>query len=182
MDQRVIDAVLEEMKVHALKFTMQDMTKRLHMSKTSLYKLVSSKDELIHSAVTFIIDDFNHQESVIDTSNLPMDDKIQQIIQLYVEIFNPIGNNSLLDLKVMYPDEWLRWSQFRHEVIISLLDYLKKGVDEGLFRPVNLDVAYQCAISSSEAVMDFDFLQSNNLTYSSAIKSMVDIFLNGIKK
>ena len=47
MNEKVILAAIEEMKIHALRFTMEDLTKRLHMSKTSLYKIVNTKENLI---------------------------------------------------------------------------------------------------------------------------------------
>ncbi|MBR6889197.1 MAG: TetR family transcriptional regulator [Selenomonadaceae bacterium] len=49
MKNKIIAAALKEMEIHSLRFTMEDLTRRLHIGRNSLYKVVSSKDALIKS-------------------------------------------------------------------------------------------------------------------------------------
>ena len=43
MKNKIIAAALTEMEIHSLRFTMEDLTRRLRIGRNSLYKIVSSK-------------------------------------------------------------------------------------------------------------------------------------------
>lgn len=53
MKDKIIAAALTEMEIHSLRFTMEDLTRRLHIGRNSLYKVVSSKDALIKSVIEY---------------------------------------------------------------------------------------------------------------------------------
>ncbi|MBQ6131972.1 MAG: TetR family transcriptional regulator, partial [Selenomonadaceae bacterium] len=53
MKNKIIAAALKEMEIHSLRFTMEDLTRRLHIGRNSLYKVVSSKDALIKSVIDY---------------------------------------------------------------------------------------------------------------------------------
>lgn len=47
MDEQLIAAAKEEMRLHSVKFTMDDIARKLHISKSTLYQKASSKAVLI---------------------------------------------------------------------------------------------------------------------------------------
>ena len=53
MKDKIIAAALTEMEIHSLRFTMEDLTRQLHIGRNSLYKIVSSKDALIKSVIEY---------------------------------------------------------------------------------------------------------------------------------
>lgn len=53
MKQKIINAALTEMEIHSVRFTMEDLTRRLRIGRNSLYKIVSSKDALIKSVIEY---------------------------------------------------------------------------------------------------------------------------------
>ena len=181
MEEKVILAAWEEVKLHSLRFTMSDVTRRLHMSKSSLYKLAPSKDELIHQMLNYIMDQFNREERKIEESNLPLMIQIHRFIQAYlsfVQIMFSTGFHS--DLKLSYPDESLRWDKFYEEKVSDIVSLLQKGVSEGIFRPVSLPVVQHCLYVSAAALTDTDFLRKNNLTYEQAITTLQDLLFHGL--
>ena len=86
MEQRLIDATLEEMKLHSLKFTMDDLTRRLHISKTSLYKMTKSKEQLIAAIIDYIIAEFKTKEAIILQTKQSIPEKILAIVKIYTDI------------------------------------------------------------------------------------------------
>lgn len=181
LEQKIILAAIEEMKIHALKFTMDDLTKRLRMSKTSLYKSVESKDKLLDAIILYVIDEFNRNELQIIEKDIPVNKKIIAFIQLYLEIFNSLGNIVYEDLRMMYEDKWKQWVEFQNEKIEMLMSLLKEGIEKEEFRKVNLAVVRQCLLVSSVNLTDVRFLRENNLNYSSVIETLFDVIFNGIK-
>lgn len=181
-EERVILAALEEIKIHSLKFTMEDITRRLHMSKTSLYKKVVSKDALIADIVTYMIERFNEQERTTLTPEMAIDEKNMRLIELYTNMVTPFNNAVFSDLHVLYEDQWRRWQAFQQEKIDELMALFQEGVRLGVYRSVNMAVMQYMLEHAVTALADPTFLNTHNLKYSEAIQGLSDIILYGIKK
>lgn len=181
MEQKVILAALEEVKVHGLRFTMADVTRRLRMSKSSLYKLVPSKDRLIEAMQSYIMDTFDAEGGRIRASSLPLADKVQQFIRAYLKMMQPLTTSGYFeDLQLLYPDESARWQIFYKEKVEDVIGLLQKGVENGLFRPVCLPVVQHCLYVSAMALADPVFLQRYDLTYQQAVETLEDVLFHGI--
>lgn len=181
MEQKVIKAALEEVKVHGLRFTMSDVTRRLRMSKSSLYKLVPSKDLLIEEMQSYIMDTFNAREKRIHNSNLSLVDKVQQFIRAYLEMMRPLTTSGYFeDLQLLYPEESARWDAFYKEKVGDFINLLQVGVEAGVLRPVCLPVVQHCLYVSAIGLANPSFLQHYNLTYQQAVEALEDILFNGL--
>lgn len=113
MEQKVILAALEEVKLHGLRFTMADVTRRLRMSKSSLYKLVPSKDRLIEEMQSYIMDTFNAEAAQIQDASAPLVTKVQRFVRAYLDMMQPLTTSGYFeDLQLLYPDEYTRWQDF----------------------------------------------------------------------
>ena len=144
MERKVITAAWEEARLHSLRFTMSDVTRRLRMSKSSLYKLVPSKDALIHEMQSYMIDTSNEKENRIMTSTAPVITKIREMVQVYLEMMQPMAASGYLeDLRLLYPDEYDRWQEFYTEKVADVMQLPGTGVRDGIFRPVCLPVVQQ---------------------------------------
>ena len=180
MDEKIISASLDEIKIHAFRFTMDDLTRRLHMSKTSLYKIVGSKENLIHEIISYIIDEFRATGAEVE--NFPPDQKIDRLVEAYAKLFSIFEYGSYNDLQISYPDEWKRFEKFRDDAIEIFLTVVKNGISQNIFRPINLAVLKRCILTMASTLTDLDFLSKNDLTYSQAIKSFRDLILRGFLK
>lgn len=65
MNGRILSVTAQEMNLHGLKFTMDDIARRLGMSKKTLYKLFRSKDELVLSVIKVGLDAQNEDQMAI---------------------------------------------------------------------------------------------------------------------
>ena len=52
MKTKIIEAALEEIRIHALRFKMDDVSIRLSISKKTLYNVFSSKIELVNAVMS----------------------------------------------------------------------------------------------------------------------------------
>ncbi|MBQ7221168.1 MAG: TetR/AcrR family transcriptional regulator [Synergistaceae bacterium] len=178
--EELIHAAIEEIKIHSMRFTMEDLTRRLRVSKTSLYKFVASKDELVSEIVSELIASFNREESEILNSSKPIQKKLQLFTQSFMRITQGFDSRVYGDLQRFYKDEWEKWSAFRQEKISVFMKLLQEGIDSGAVKPVNFAVVYQCLNAAMEAIAKPDFLESNNLTYSQAVDTLQDIVFHGL--
>ena len=181
MEKKVITAAWEEVRLHSLRFTMSDVTKRLRMSKSSLYKLVPSKDVLIHEMQQYMIDTFNQREQQILTAPAPVITKIRNLVQVYLEMMQPVTSSGYLeDLQIMYPDEYERWQCFYTEKVADVMRLLEQGATDGIFRPVCLPVVQHCLYVSAVALADTQFLKQYDLTYQQAVETLEDVLFYGL--
>ncbi|MBQ7169050.1 MAG: TetR/AcrR family transcriptional regulator [Synergistaceae bacterium] len=178
--ERLIQAAVEEIKVRSLHFTMDDLTRRLRVSKSSLYKAVSSKDEVVSGVIGWLIDSFNSKESEILKSDIPILGKLKMFTEAFMSVTQGFSSDMYGDLKRYYPEEWERWTAFREEKVGVFMSILQEGINDGVLRPVNSAVVYQCLSASMTAIASPEFLASNSLTYAQAVDTLQDIVFNGL--
>lgn len=181
MEEKVITAALEEIERRGLKFTMDDITKRLHISKTSLYKMVPSKDALIHGVIQYQIDESRIKERQILSEMNGAEEKLRALVRSCIQLFGFMGDIHD-DLRFSYEKEWAIWEAFRKEKIAVISSLIQLGAAEGVFRPVNAALVQTCLIAAVAAVSDTRFLREHHLAYEDAIDDILDVVLHGIKK
>ena len=182
MEEKIIIATLEEMKIHSLRFNMDDLTKRLHMSKTSLYNIINTKDKLIQEVINYLMETFETKEKRILSENTSMREKVSQFVDEYANMFNALDLGVYEDLHMSYPEEWQRLENFRRQKVDTLLDLLNDGMAQGEFRLVDTAVLQCCLLMMSKILADTKFLNDNDLTYSQATDSLQNLIFYGLIK
>ena len=182
MEQKLMDAALEEMRIHAMKFTMEDLTRRLHSSKTSLYKMVPSKDALIRGIVDSKIGVFRKNVAAILAGGASADEKLLRLMHLYTDAFGIMGSHIAGDLQSLYPEIWQEWQAFQRETIRTVMDLIRDGIAAGIYRPVHLFASEACLTAAIAAVSSPAFLRQSGMPYRDAVEAVGDLFLYGLKK
>lgn len=182
MEEKIISAALEEMKVHGFRFTMDDLTRRLHMSKTFLYKQIESKEKLVAKILDYLMAKFEREEKLISESELPLPEKLIYFVRAYAKTFQFLDHGIYNDLQSSYPQEWRRWENFRRQKVEVFLRRIRQGIDKGIFRPINLSVVERFLFVMSSSLSEPSFLRENDLTYAQAVESLSDWMFNGIVK
>ena len=170
------------MEMHSLKFTMEDLTKRLHIGRNSLYKAFPSKDALIKSIVEYEISEFEEKQAEILSGEESVDIKAKKIIRLYIDTFGVTVNHTGGDLQNMYPKVWNEWQKFHQGMIHKLMELIKIGVNEGIYRDLNFKIVEECLIMILSAVGSSVFLNRTKFSYIDVIETLEDLILYGLKK
>jgi len=178
MEEKLIVAALEELKIHSFRFTMEDLARRLHMSKSSVYKVVNSKEELVHRLLDYIMGIFTHEISL--ATGMAVDKRLDSFINGYTKAFRYFEHGVYQDLQMSYPQEWERWDDFRQQQIENFIALYREGVEQGVFRPFNKAVVQRCLLVMSSSLADTGFLRENDLTYAQAVSDMRDWMFLGL--
>ena len=182
MEEKIIISAIEEMKIHSLRFTMDDLTKKLHMSKTSVYKIVGSRDNLIHEVLNYLMTKFENEEKIIQSEAISSQEKVSRFVGEYSRIFNFLERGIYEDLRISFPEEWQCCEDFRCKKLDILIDLINEGITRNEFRLIDTSVLQYCLITMSAMLNDPKFLNDNDLTYSQAIESLRDLIFYGILK
>ena len=180
MEEQIILAALEEMKIHSVRFTMEDLTRRLHVSKSSLYKYFSSKGLLIHAIINFLMEEFHKEIDEVREENFSHEEKFRKYIFAYTKVFRYFEHGIYNDLQNSYPKEWKRWEDFRKQKIKKLLAFIQDGIDKKIFRQIDLVIFQQCFVVMLDKLSDQNFLTENDLSYSLAVENFSEMILYGL--
>lgn len=180
MRNRIILATVEEINLRGFKFTMSDLAKRLSISKSSLYDHFSSKDELVTTILDIVLNDFRTQEEKIYNADMPVIEKLKATLTTKPKTFEPFHSRVYEDLRLTYPNEWQKVTDFRKERMDHLAALLHQGMEAGTIRQVNLGVVQQMIVSTLNDLISYRFLSENNLTYQDAVTAMLDVIIEGL--
>lgn len=178
---RILEATIDEFNDKSLKFTMDDIAHRLSISKKTLYKVFSTKDELFMAMVGYCFDAIKQSErAVIENDSMDIVDKIRSIIIVLPEKYASIDFRQIWELQLHFPKVY---EQVAHrletdwEPTMQLLD---EGIALGRIRPVSKIVFKMMAEASFEYFLRSRELAESNISYREALDAMIDIFMNGL--
>ena len=104
---RIYEATIEEFREKGFKFTMDDMARRLGVSKKTIYQVVRDKESLFFDTATYIYEQIKKSEqAVMDDDSLTTVEKIKSIL-------------------IAMPDSYSGWTGGRYiSLRIHILGYL----------------------------------------------------------
>ncbi|MGD1822520.1 MAG: TetR/AcrR family transcriptional regulator [Pleomorphochaeta sp.] len=179
MKEIIINETINLFNEYGYKFSMDNLSKNLQISKKTLYKYFSSKEELI----TYIIDEsFNEvhiKQQQIFNSNLDTETKLRKILTTNFTREDKIKLEKAKDISKYYPKLSTKINnRYREEwTLVEIL--LIKGKENGIFEYWSL--SYTIALLKEAMSLVIDHI-SENITYTQAINLSMNSFIDSIKK
>jgi len=121
--------------------TMDDAARHLGISKKTLYQYFADKTEMVKEAVVQELQ--SRQKSFAEslTGNYNAIEELMIYYKIQIKMILDYKPNFVYDLKKYYPDIYNNYVNIKREKIINSVEQnLKKGIEEGFFRP-ELDVS-----------------------------------------
>ncbi|HOB11570.1 MAG TPA: TetR/AcrR family transcriptional regulator [Syntrophomonadaceae bacterium] len=179
INQRIISAVRQLTTERGFKgWTMDELSAQAHISKRTLYRYYSSKEELIAA----VIDDFlasmsSKADELIASGSAP-----QQIIRtLLAHLLDQgkfiISARSLEDLRLIYPHLWDKIDAFRTEKIRIIIDYIIRTNSNSPVSDIDLRIFSAVVTASIQAVVNPDFILENGLTFEEVSAQLIRFLL-----
>lgn len=115
--------------------TMDDIARRLAISKKTIYQYFTDKEDIVYQVVNHHIGhEMAECEKLIDKSMNPIEEilLISDMMKRNADMVNP---SLLMDVQRYYPKAWDVFLQYKEgRIIIDIKDNLQRGVDQGLYR------------------------------------------------
>ncbi|MGW8959134.1 TetR/AcrR family transcriptional regulator [Paenibacillus sp. NPDC055715] len=180
MQERILEAFVEEVHESGLKFTMDDLAKRLAISKRTLYENFSSKTLILETLIERTsIDMIKKNEQIIGNDQLSLLEKIRQSIRIMPQYYEFYDLRILDQLKKYYPEQWKQvHSDLNHWP--QLKELIQEAIREGLITNKNEALIMRLIIDSVNLMLDQRFFLDNSVTVEDAMYSIVDILLFGL--
>lgn len=161
---------------------MDEVAKQLNVSKATLYKHFSSREEIVEMALMVKLNDIGSFKEMLFDENQPYLDRYFNSIHLFFAEISGISTEFLLDLKKLYPDIWKRVEFFREYAATLLKAFYSKGIDGGVFNDIDPAILVLNDKMFFDAISDPDFLIQNGLSLQKAFRDYFTLRTQGLFK
>lgn len=181
MRERLLQAAMELMKRKGLKFTISDLAAELGTSKRTIYEHFESKEHIVGTLVDEAVSEVKRiEQGIYRDESLSCAEKLSAILAILPKGLQ-LGDHRLLsDLKRFAPEEWLKVDRLLQEEWGTVRAIIEEGVAAGQFRPVHVPTIVQLMKGASVSLFDADFLMNTDCTLAGAVRTMADVFVQGL--
>lgn len=178
-DTIIEEAIRQIQKVGLKKFTVEDVAKELGVSKKTIYKYFSSKNEIISSVVDFVMEKekaYTQKVMEMEGSCIAKMDAL-----LFFHAVEGVPPWIVDELRRFYPKDYRK----REAIQAMKREYFNKllaeGVKTGIFREnCSQGILNVLVKQTVDAILDGEFLRSQDLSLAQAVKQIKEIVLFGI--
>ncbi|AGL00434.1 TetR/AcrR family transcriptional regulator [Desulfoscipio gibsoniae] len=180
MRERIIAALIELSHTRGFyNFTMDELASQAGMSKRTVYRYFSSKEEIIEA----VLDQFmalvaGGIERIVNEEKNPADmfaELIKHFTQTGGRLINPLV---LHDLRVHYPHFWNKIEEFRTKKIQHFIKLVM--AKKGYARDIHPQLFMAAFLASIQAIINPEFILDHGLTFDGAVGQLVELFTYGL--
>jgi len=166
-----------------LSVTADDIAAELGISKATLYKAFSSKEEMLGAAVREVLNEMAARvELLIDDSSLGFVEKMVELFTFLGTRLSQFGPLFIRDIQKSAPRIWKEIDDFRRDKIFKNFKViLEAGRREGFFREdVDLDLLLQMFISLIQEFVNPAAILRSGRSPAATFESVIKVFFQGI--
>lgn len=170
------------MKNGLRKFSMDDIARELGVSKATVYKHFTSRTEILEAVVRSKISEIAAFEELVEDQNIPYMTRYRNAIRNASVQLAGISNQTLLDLREMYPEMWEKVMSLQYFAAERAKAFYQEGIDKGIlndFDPTWLAITDKIFIIG---LSNPQFLIDNNMTLQKAVDNYFKLKSQGIFK
>lgn len=181
LKERILDAVIEKFNDKGLKFTMDDVARRLGISKRTLYTAVNDKEALFIEAVDCVFGDIKESERrIAEDPSIDIVDKLKRILIDLPQKYKTIDFRKLYDLKSKFPRIYTKIESRIETEWDATFQIMDQAMAEGRIRRISLPVFQSIVSGTIEFYLSRSILLDSQIAYEDALEQMLDVIFNGI--
>jgi AcrR family transcriptional regulator len=163
------------------KVTLDEIADDLGMSKKTLYKYFSSKEELFRAGIHQTMKRVASSIEAILRENKPFAEKIAQMTMTVGNQVIKITRPAQMDAMRSLPHIWKEVEEFRREQIYEKFGRLiRQGREENVFRKdINDEVLLLMLLNSAQGIVQPDVLAQHSFSMQEAMRSIFKVIFEG---
>lgn len=180
--QRILDACLIEAGEKGCRFTIDDIQARLKMSRRTIYRYFSSKEEMLIALLEQVFRDIHtRQTEIYEDPALKTPEKLLALLTVKAPQEDLIHPENLYEYEKYYPSVYAHFQLSYEREWFYVEEVLRQGIAEGVFRPCCVELVRLMLQNSMQLLSRGNFLERNGLKYQAALHQIADIILGGIE-
>jgi len=179
---RIREAAFEEFMSKGPRFTMEDLARRLGISKKTLYECVRDKEELFEMFVDEAFASIKGQEREI-AGNASLDPiaRFVQVVSIMPVFGRTFDYDKVRELEDLYPAIRKRIENHIETDWESTLAIFDQAVRQGLLRDVDRWLVREVLFSAMEQMLHDDFLAKTGRNYQETMHEIVSLVIEGLR-
>ena len=180
--RRIVEAASKRFfELGVSKVTVDEVAADLGMSKKTIYKSFSSKDDLLLAGVRIHMKRIGKEVASIINSAEPFEKKIVEFLVVVGRQIHRISPQFQSDMKRLSPQVWNEIDTFRREVVIGQLKKLfLQAKAEGFFREdLNVEIFQLILVNAAQGIVNPQILASHPFTAVEAYKEIIKVLFTG---
>ncbi len=178
----IMDAVIEQFNRKGMKFTMDDISKDLHISKKTIYKEFDDKDELFFATVDYGFSAIKKKEAeILADDSLDLIEKISRLIVCLPDNYKNIDFRRVYQLREKFPEVYSRLAVRIESDWEETVKLLQQAMDQGIIRKMPIPVIKLTIEGAIEKFLSSEELAGTDVSYETSLNEMIDIIINGIR-
>ncbi len=180
--QIIMDAVIDQFNQKGMKFTMDDISKELHISKKTIYREFDDKDELFFATVDYGFSAVKKKEAeILADESLGLIEKISKLIVCLPDNYKNIDFRRVYQLKEKYPKVYMKIAEKVESDWGETVKLLNQAMDEGLIKRVPVELIKLMVEGAIEKFLSSEELANSQYSYEESLNMMINVLINGIK-
>lgn len=162
--------------------TMDDISKSMGISKKTLYKFVTDKNDLVNEVIKHSIDENQYYIEKLKAENTHPIDELFSIAKYSSKEISSINPSLQYDLKKYHPNAWLIFERHKQSFVFRcVLENLKEGVKIGVYRKnINPVIVAKLHTSSIPLVFDSTLFPTTEYSFKDVFSELMKHHIRGI--
>ncbi len=180
--EQIITALAELSRTRGFyRVTMDELAAHAGVSKRTIYRHFRSKDEIVEALLNRFMNHMGGQLEQIINCGQNSAEVLTGIISFVTQHGILLNNTQVLDdLRRYYPGLWSKVEHFRAEKIQqNFVKLLVTKNNQGL-REMDPRILAAALSASVQAVINPEFILSNEMTFEGAVKQLIGLFMYGV--
>ncbi len=178
-----MEAVIDLFNEKGCHFTLDDIEKKLRISRKTVYKYFLSKNDILKA----IIDDSHEgihlrQQEIYRDTSMDVKEKLYAALTIEARHEDRINLNRVYEMEQDAPEVFVYFMNAYEDNWGIVEALLRQGMEEGVLRPMNVELIRRMLADGMETCYHGDFLERNHLQYKEALHQVVDLILEGVIK
>jgi AcrR family transcriptional regulator len=157
--QEIILAAFKQFKLLGFKsVTMDDIARKIGISKKTLYELFKDKDELVLECIKYMLNDNQAQTEKALKNSINAIDQAINILMIMEKMIRGMNPVCYLDLQRFYPSAAKYLNDHKDSFMFQCIsDNLKQGIQEGFYREdIDIEIISRFRMESALIVFQYD--------------------------
>jgi AcrR family transcriptional regulator len=181
---RILEAAREQFfHLGFTKVTMDEIASGLGMSKKTLYRFFSGKDELLREVVELNRGEIERGlDEILQDKSLSFVERLKRLMAFLAMRLSRIGAPFMQDLHRNAPELWKEIETFRRRKATSVFgDLIDEGIQKGVFRgDVDRQLLTLMYVNLIQGIIHAEVLSQLPLSASQAFEAIIKVLFEGI--
>jgi len=162
--------------------TMDDIARKLGMSKKTLYQYVDNKKDLVHKVMEQHIEIELEAMAQIRSTSIDAIDEMLGVSKYVTQVLREMSPTTVYDMHKYYRRTWDMVEAFHQKHIYEFIKInLEKGVEEGLYRKdFDPDIIAKFYVAKTLLVVDEEMFPLRNYSKENLFKAFLEYHIHGV--